>query len=69
MSDLPEESQLSGDFISASASSQQSHGALLVHGVFSSLALAHAEPSLVGKTEHLRVPLSFHPDLFHLLLY
>lgn len=68
MSDLPKESQISGDFISAGASSQQSHGALLARGGFSSLALAHAETSLVGKTEHLRVPLSFRPDLFHLFL-
>jgi len=67
MSDLPKESQISGDFISTSASSQQSHGALLAHGGFSPLALVHAEPSLVGKTEHFRVPLSFHPSLFHLL--
>lgn len=68
MSDLPKECQISGDFISASASSQQSHGALLAHGGFSSLTLVHAETSLVGKMEHLRVLLSFHPDLFHLLL-
>lgn len=53
MSALPKEPQISGDFISASASSQQSHGALLACGGFSSLALLHAETSLVRKMEHL----------------
>lgn len=63
--DLPKEPQLSGEFISVGASS---HRALLAHGGLSSAALTHAKPSLVGKTEHFRVLLSFHPDLFHVLL-
>lgn len=51
MSELPEESHLSGDFISAGASSQQSHGALLARGGFFSLALT-CRTLISGKMEH-----------------
>lgn len=49
MSELPKESHLSGDFISAGASSQQSHRALLACGGVFFLLPSHAEPSLVRR--------------------